>query len=51
MKPLRSTYPRGHLLHPDTVYVPAVATNLRETFARISEQQAKVKPIGKRRVA
>lgn len=39
MKPLRSSYPVGHLLNPATRYVPADQTDVRKTFARIRRQQ------------
>lgn len=39
MKPLRSTYPVGHLLNPATRYTPAAATDLRKTFERVRREQ------------
>lgn len=39
-KPLKSSYPLGHLLNPATVYVPACATNVQTTFARIRAELA-----------
>ncbi len=35
MKPLRSTYPVGHLLNPATRYVPSAQTDIRATFERV----------------
>jgi hypothetical protein len=34
MKPLRSSYPVGHLLNAQTRYVPSAQTDIRETFRR-----------------
>lgn len=39
MKPLRSSYPVGHLLNPATRYVPSHATDVRETFRRAEKRQ------------
>lgn len=33
------------LLDPTFVYTPAVATDIRKTFARIRAEQAKTKPV------
>jgi len=39
MKPLRSTAPAHSLLNPARPYVPAAATDVAATFARIRKQQ------------
>jgi hypothetical protein len=39
MKPLKSSYPVGHLLNPATKYVPSAKTDLRKTFARIRARE------------
>ena len=41
MKPLKSSYPVGHLLNPATRYVPSHKTDVRETFARIKKEMEK----------
>ena len=38
MKPLRSSYPVGHLLNAQTRYVPSAQTDIRETFARVQRE-------------
>jgi hypothetical protein len=38
MRPLRSSYPVGHLLNAQTRYVPAYRTDIRETFARVQRE-------------
>jgi hypothetical protein len=39
MKPLKSSYPVGHLLNPKTEYVCAAETDLKKTFARIRARE------------
>ncbi len=39
-KPLRSTYPVGHLLNPATRYVPAAQTDIRATFERVQRDRS-----------
>ncbi len=38
MKPLRSSYPVGHICNPATPYVDSAHTDLRKTFARVQRE-------------
>lgn len=46
MKPLRSSYPETHLCNPAFRYVPAAATDIRETIRRARLQQQRREYVG-----
>lgn len=52
VKPLRSSYPVGHLLNPQTRYVPSHATDVAETIRRAAkriEREKYIDPLNDRR--
>lgn len=40
MKPLKSSYPIGHLCNPATKYTPAAQTDIRATFERVQRDNS-----------